>query len=258
VETPEHEEFCKRFRDNRIELALEKHNAKYLKNQRRSPSESRFSNSYYVYSELATPDEVPGEQMEVATPDELPGKRKKVKLSGRLPGTSVKKTELPPSRPPETAPPSGRSKTNQRRNKRKKTHDNQVISGGRAVSSRIQSSVDTEGEDNKTKPRIALRKPTSVSRTIPVAIPIAQEDADPITTPISRRKSARINESKDSSSFVARSMTRSQSEYCWRMFIRGSTFSDQARRWQEHTRNFYVEQEAKLKMAEEAKSKKSS
>jgi hypothetical protein len=88
-----------------------------------------------------------------------------------------------------------------------------------------------------------------------VAIPIAK-DADPITTPISRRKSARINESKDySSSFVARDMTWSQSDYSWRMFIRGSTLSDQARRWQEHTRNFYAEQEAKLKMAEEAKSK---
>jgi hypothetical protein len=50
----------------------------YLKNQRRSPVETRFSNSYYVYSQPATPDEVPG-------------KRKKARLSGRFPGTSVKK-----------------------------------------------------------------------------------------------------------------------------------------------------------------------
>jgi hypothetical protein len=111
VETPEHEEFCKQFRENRITLALERHNIQYLKNQRRSPVETRLSNSYYVYSEPATPDAVPGKQMEAAKPDELPGKRKKVKLSGRFPGTSVKQTGLPPS---------GGSRTSQIRHKRKK------------------------------------------------------------------------------------------------------------------------------------------
>jgi hypothetical protein len=97
VDTPEHEEFGIQFRENRIALALERHNIQYLKNQRRSPVETRFSNSYYVYSEPATPQEVPGKQMEAAKPDELPGKRKKVTLSGRFPGTSVKQTRLPPS-----------------------------------------------------------------------------------------------------------------------------------------------------------------
>jgi hypothetical protein len=97
VETPDHEEFCKQFRDNRIELAMQRYNLMYLKNQRRSPVETRFFNSYYVYSQPATPDEVPG-------------KRKKARLSGRFPGTSVKQTELParPSRPPEPAPSSRR------------------------------------------------------------------------------------------------------------------------------------------------------
>jgi hypothetical protein len=74
AETPEHEEFCKQFCDNRIELALERHNLQYLKNQRRSPAETRFSNSYYIYSRPATPDESPGKQKEAATPDEVPGK----------------------------------------------------------------------------------------------------------------------------------------------------------------------------------------
>jgi hypothetical protein len=120
AETPEHEEFCKQFRDNRIELALEKRNAKYLRNQRRSPVETRFSNSYYVYSEPATPDELPGKQKEAVTPDEVPGKRKKARLSGRFPGTSVKQTELPPSTLSQSVPPSGGSRTSQRRHKRKK------------------------------------------------------------------------------------------------------------------------------------------
>jgi hypothetical protein len=163
TETPDHEEFCKQFRANRIELALERHNLRYLKNQRRSPVYTRISNDYYVYSPTATPDEVP----------DKPGKRKKARLSGRFPGTSVKKTGLParPSTPSEPAPPSRRS--NQRQNKRKKTNDNQVITGGRAVSSRTPSSVDTEGEEVIPELRSAPRKPTSVSRTIPVAIPIA-------------------------------------------------------------------------------------
>jgi hypothetical protein len=110
AETPEHEEYCKQFRDHRIALALEGHNNRYLKNQRRSPVVTRLSSSYYVYSEPATPDEVPGKQKEAAeapTPDSVPTQRKKARLSGRLPGTSVDQ-------------PKQQSRTSQRRHKRKK------------------------------------------------------------------------------------------------------------------------------------------
>jgi hypothetical protein len=234
VETPDHGEFCKQFRDNRIELVLEKHNLQYLKNQRRSPVKTRFSNSYYVYSQPATPDEVPGKQ-------------KRARLSGRFPGTSVKKTEPPakPSRTSEPALPSRISRTSQRRNKRKKIRADQFIVHGTTVSSSILSSADTEGEEIIPETRSGPRKPTSVSRAVSVAIPITQEDDDP------RRRSARI-ESKDPIS----SLTRSESVRRWRVFKRGITDSEATRAWREHIRNFYAEQEAKLKMAEEAKSKK--
>jgi hypothetical protein len=193
---------------------------------------------------------LPGKQKEAVTPDEVPGKRKKARLSGRFPGTSVKKTELPPSRPPEPVPPSGpsgRFRTSQRRNKR----DDHIIVQGTTVSSSIPSSADTEGEEIIPETHSGPRKPTSVSRAVSVAIPITQEDDDPIATPISRRRSARI-ESKNPS----RSLTRSESERRWRVFIRGITRSEETRAWREHIREFYAEQEAKLKMAEEAKSKK--
>jgi hypothetical protein len=90
-----------------------------------------------------------------------------------------------------------------------------------------------------------------------VASPITQGVDDPIATPISRRRSARINESKDSTSQgdITESLTRSESERRWREFTRGVTVSESTRAWRAHIRNFYAEQEAKLKMAEEAKSK---
>jgi hypothetical protein len=48
------------------------------------------------------------------------------------------------------------------------------------------SSVETDGQDNNTRLLSAPREPVSSSTTIPVAVPITQEDDDPITTPISR------------------------------------------------------------------------
>jgi hypothetical protein len=111
--------------------------------------------------------------------------------------------------------------------------------------------VDTERKDNNTRLRSAPREPTSVSSTIPMAVPITQEDDDPIATPISRRRSARIEAQNPSES-----LTRSESERRWRVFTRGITRSEQTRAWREHIRQFYAEQEAKLKMAEEVKSKK--
>jgi hypothetical protein len=130
------------------------------------------------------------------------------------------------------------------------------------------SSVETDGQDNNTRPRSAPREPVyerqdnntrlrsaprepvSSSTTIPVAVPITQED-DPTTTPISRRRSARIQ-----SRNPTESLTRSQSERRWRIFTRGLTQSEETQAWRDHVRQFYAEQEAKLKMAEEAKSKK--
>jgi hypothetical protein len=190
VETPEHKEFFKQYRHHRIELAMERYNSLYLKNQKRSPVETRVSNAYYIYSQPPI--------LEDAT-----GKRKKARLSGRLPGTSRKQTELP-ARPSAPAPPSRRS--SQRRDKRKKPRGDQIISYGTAVFSRTQSSVDTEREEFIPELRSAPRKPTFVSRAISVAIPITQEADDPIATPMSRRRSARINESKDSTSRVTRSL----------------------------------------------------
>jgi hypothetical protein len=263
AETPELEEFCKQFRDHRIEVALEKHNSRYLKNQRRSPAVTRFSNSYYVYSEPATPDEVPGKQKEATTPDSVPSQRKKPRLSGRFPGNSV-------NQPPRE------SKTSQRRHKRKKNRYDLVyettvedIMKGKPIALTTPSSVDTERQDNNTRLRSAPREPTSerqdsntrlrgapreptsVSTTIPVAVPITQDDDDPIATRISRRRSARIEAQNPSES-----LTRSESERRWRVFTRGITQSEETRAWREHIREFYAEQEAKLKMAEEAKSKK--
>jgi hypothetical protein len=120
TETPDHEDFCKQFRANRIALALERYNLMYLKNQRRSPVETRVSNSYYVYSLPATPDEVPGKQKQAATTDEVSSKRKKARLCGRFPGTSVKPTKLSPSKSSQPAPPAQQSSTSQSRHKRKK------------------------------------------------------------------------------------------------------------------------------------------
>jgi hypothetical protein len=273
VETPEHEEFCYQFRENRIALALEKYNLAYLKNQRRSPVETRFSNSYYIYSLPATPDEVPGKQKKAATPEEVSGKRKKARLCGRFPGTSVKPTKNPPSKPSESALPAQQSSTSQRRPKRKKNKYDRLyeqtfqdVLRGRPISSSTPSPVDTVEQDNNTRLRSAPREPiqdnntrlqrvpgepTSVHSTIPVAIPITQENDDPIATPISRRRSARIE-----SQNISGSLTRSESERRWRVFIRGITQSEETRAWREHVREFYAEQAAKLKMAEEAKSKK--
>jgi hypothetical protein len=220
AEKPEHEEFCKQFRDHRIEVALEKHNSRYLKNQRRSLVVTRFSSSYYVYSEPATPDEVPGKQKEAATPDEGPGKRKKAKLSGRFPGTSVKQTQLPPSTLSPSVPPSGGSRTSQRRHKRKTNLYDLIYERtvedtlkGKPIALTTPSSVDTERQGNNTRLRSVPREPTSVSNTIPVAVPITQEDDDPIATPISRRRSARIEAQNPSES-----LTRSESERRWRVF----------------------------------------
>jgi hypothetical protein len=265
VETPEHEDFCQQFRENRIALALERHNLSYLKNQRRSPVETRFSNSYYIYSLPATPDEVPGKQKEAATTDEVSGKRKKARLCGRFPGTSVKPTKIPPSRPSESAPPAQQSKTSQRRHKRKKNRFDLLYE--RTVEDTMKgkpiawttpsdvSSVETDGQDNNTRLRSAPREPVSSSTTIPVAVPITQEDDDPITTPISRRRSTRIQ-----SRNPPESLTRSQSERRWRIFTRGLTRSEEVRAWHDYARqnvrHFYADQEVKLKIAEEAKSKK--
>jgi hypothetical protein len=93
-----------------------------------------------------------------------------------------------------------------------------------------------------------------------VAIPITQGVDDPIATPISRRRSARINEFKDSTSQgdITESLTRSESERRWREFTRVVMASESTRAWRAHIRNFDAEQEAKLKMAEEVKSKKNS
>jgi hypothetical protein len=256
VETPDHEEFGNQFRENRIALALEKHNVQYLKNQRRSPVETRFSNSYYVYSEPATPPEVPRERVasakpdelpgkrknaKAAKPDELPGKRKKITLCGRFPGTSVRQTRLPPS---------GESRKSQRRYKRKKNRFDLLYE--RTVEDTMKgkpiawttpsdvSSVDTETQ------------PVSSSTTIPVAVPI---DVDPIVTPVSKRRSARI-EAQYAAQNPVESLTRSQSERRWRVFTKGLTRSEETQAWRDHIRQFYAEQEAKLKMAEETKSKK--
>jgi hypothetical protein len=84
-----------------------------------------------------------------------------------------------------------------------------------------------------------------------MAIPITQENDDPIATPISRRRLARIEAQNPNES-----LTRSESERRWRVFIRGITQSEETRASREHIREFYAEQAAKLKIAEEAKSKK--
>jgi hypothetical protein len=244
VETPDNEEFCKQFRDNRIELAMERHNLLYLRNQRRSPVETRISRAFYKYKKLWY------KYSQSDTPDPTPGK-KRARLSGRLPGTSSKKQTELPTRPSEPPPLSRRSRSSQRRNKRKTIRADQIIVHGTTVSSSIQSSVDSEREEVIPETHSGPRKPTFVSRAISVAIPITQEADDPIAIPISRRRSARI-ESKDST----KSLTRSESERRWREFTRGITASESTRAWRAHIRNFYSEQEAKLKMAEEAKSKK--
>jgi hypothetical protein len=240
AETPEHEEYCKQFRDHRIALALERHNNRYLKNQRRSPVVTRLSSSYYGYSEPATPDEVPGKQKEATeatTPDSVPTQRKKARLSGRLPGTSVN-------------PPKQQFRTSQRRYKRKKNRFDLLYE--RTVEDTMKgkpiawttpsdvSSVDTETQ------------PVSSSTTIPVAVPI---DVDPIVTPFSKRRSARI-EAQYAAQNPVESLTRSQSERRWRVFTKGLTRSEETQAWRDHIRQFYAEQEAKLKMAEETKSKK--
>jgi hypothetical protein len=258
AETPEHEEYCKQFRDHRIALALERHNDRYLKNQRKSPVATRISNSFYIYSEPATPDEVPGKQKgttEATTPDSVPIQRKKARLSGRLPGTSVNQ-------------PKQQFKTSQRRHRRKKNRFDLLYE--RTVEDTMKgkpiawttpsdvSSVDTEGQDNNTRTRSAPREPVSSSTTIPVAVPITQDD-DPITTPSSRRRSARI-EAQYAAQNPTESLTRSQSERRWRIFTRGLTRSEEVQAWRDYVRQnvsqFYADQEAKLKMAEEAKSKK--
>jgi hypothetical protein len=251
AETPEHEEYCKQFRDQHIALALEKHNVAYLKNQRRSPVETRFSNSYYIYSQPATPDEVPGKHKTTATPDEVSGKRKKARLCGRLPGTSVKPTKNPTSKPSESAPQAQQSSTSHRRHKRKKNKYDRLYEQtfqdalrGRPISSSTPSSVDTVRPDNNTRRRSEPGEPVSVSSTIPVAIPITHDD--PIVTPTERRRSARIE-----SQNISGSLTRSESERRWRVFTRGITQSEETRAWREHVREFYAEQAAKLKMAEE-------
>jgi hypothetical protein len=220
--------------------------------------------------EAAKPDEVPGKRKKVraANPDELPGKRKKVQLSGRFPGTSVKQ-----ARPSS----SGQSKTSQSRQQRKKNRYDLLYERsfedtlrGRPIASTTPSSADTERQDDNIRRRSAPREhttqrpddnirlrsaprePTSV--TIPVAVPITQ-DVDPVVTPISKRRSARI-EAQYAAQNPVESLTRSQSERRWRIFTRGLTRSEETQAWRDHIRQFYAEQEAKLKMAEETKSKK--
>jgi hypothetical protein len=136
--------------------------------------ETRFSNSYYVYSEPATPPEVPRERVasakpdelpgkrknaKAAKPDELPGKRKKITLSGRFPGTSVRQTRLPPS---------GESRKSQRQQQRKKNRYDLLYERsfedtlrGRPISSTTPSSVDTERQDDNIRLRSAPREPTT-------------------------------------------------------------------------------------------------
>jgi hypothetical protein len=220
VDQSEYEEFSNQFRQHKIELALEHHNRSYLQNQRRSSVETRVSNFYYDYSQSVTPEDTPS-------------KRKKVKLCRRLSGTSVKKTKVParPLLEPEPSPPSRRSS----RNRRKETQHNpvKVISGGKAVSSRTQSPVN---DDTAQEEVPELRSAPRTTTSIPVAIPIAQ-DVDPVATPVSRRRSSRLNESTDSSS-VVQSLTRSESARVWRKFAQSVMRSEQDLTWREHARNF--------------------
>jgi hypothetical protein len=137
---------------------MEKHNSLYQGNRRKRPMETRISNAYDIYSQPITPDDTPG-------------KREKTRLSGRLPGTSFRKQKKLPTSSSEPAPP---RRSNRSKNKRKSTRYNQLISYGTAVSSRTHSSTDTEREEFIPELHSEPRKPTSVSRAIPAAIPITR------------------------------------------------------------------------------------
>jgi hypothetical protein len=60
VETPVHQEFFRQYRQHRIELAMERYNLLYIRNQRRSTVETRISRTFYIYSQPDTPDPTPG------------------------------------------------------------------------------------------------------------------------------------------------------------------------------------------------------